>query len=82
MSRRSLGCVYQPFVALDTGSVLVHEALLRGPAGTPWESPMVLLDAVREAGRLVDLERRSLTASPADAARLSNGRPVTLFVHV
>jgi len=78
----ALHCVYQPFVDLDTGSVLAHEALLRGPAGTPWEPPMVLLDAARATDRLVDLERSSLRSSLADAARLSRGRPVTLFVNV
>ena len=77
-----LHCVYQPFVDLDTGSVLAYEALLRGPAGTGWESPMALLDAARKAGRLADLERASLQLSLADAARLSGGRPVTLFVNV
>lgn len=78
----ALHCVYQPFVDLDTGSVLAHEALLRGPAGTRWESPMVLLDASLEMGRLVDLERLSLRSSLEDASRLSGGRPMTLFVNV
>lgn len=77
-----LHSVYQAFVDLDSGSVLAHEALLRGPAGTPWESPMVLLDAARARGRLVDLERASLRASVADAGRMSRGRPTTLFVNV
>lgn len=77
-----LHCVYQPFVDLDTGSVLAHEALLRGPAATEWESPMALLETARAAGRLADVERASLRASLADAARLSDGRPVTLFVNL
>lgn len=77
-----LHCVYQPLIDLDTGSVLAHEALLRGPAGTGWESPMVLLDAARTTGRLAELERASLHASLTDAARLSGGRPVTLFVNL
>jgi EAL domain-containing protein (putative c-di-GMP-specific phosphodiesterase class I) len=77
-----LHCVYQPFVDLDTGSVLAYEALLRGPVGSGWESPIVLLDAARAAGRLADLERASLRASLADAAQLSDGRPVTLFVNL
>lgn len=77
-----LHCVYQPFIDLDSGAVLAHEALLRGPAGTPWESPMVLLHAAKVAGRLVDLERYSLASSIADAARSASGRPVTLFVNV
>jgi EAL domain-containing protein (putative c-di-GMP-specific phosphodiesterase class I) len=77
-----LYCLYQSFVDLDTGAVMAHEALLRGPAGTPWESPLALLDAARAAGRLADLERASLQASLADAADLSGGRPVTLFVNL
>ena len=82
LSGGGLHCVYQPFVDLDSGSVLAFEALLRGPAATDWESPMVRLDAARAAGRLADLERASLQTSLADAARLSAGRPVTLFVNV
>jgi EAL domain-containing protein (putative c-di-GMP-specific phosphodiesterase class I) len=77
-----LHCVYQPFVDLDTGAVLAHEALLRGPAATRWASPLALLDAARAAGRLADLERASLRASLSDAARLAGGRPVTLFVNL
>lgn len=77
-----LHCVYQPFIDLDTGSALAHEALLRGPVGSPWESPLVLLDAARAAGRMIDLERRSLDASLADAALQSQGRPMTLFVNI
>jgi len=77
-----LHCLYQPFIDLDTGAVMAHEALLRGPAGTRWESPLALLEAARTAGRLVDLERASLRASLADAAEFSGGRAVTLFVNL
>lgn len=77
-----LHCVYQPFVDLDTGEVLAHEALLRGPANTRWASPIVLLDAARGSGLLAELEQASLRASLADANALSDGRPVTLFVNV
>lgn len=77
-----LHCVYQPFIDLDTGSVLAYEALLRGPASTRWESPLALLDAARAAGRLADLECASLKASLYDAAHLPADRPVTLFVNL
>ncbi|BCJ47886.1 hypothetical protein GCM10010168_22450 [Actinoplanes ianthinogenes] len=80
--RDGLHCVYQPFVDVDSGAVLAFEALLRGPAGTAWQSPMALLDAARQAGRLADLERASLRASLADAAAFTQGRPVTLFVNL
>jgi EAL domain-containing protein (putative c-di-GMP-specific phosphodiesterase class I) len=77
-----LHCVYQPFIDLDTGSVLAYEALLRGPAATRWESPLALLDAANAAGRLAELEQASLRASLHDAAHLAAGRPVTLFVNL
>jgi EAL domain-containing protein (putative c-di-GMP-specific phosphodiesterase class I) len=77
-----LHCVYQPFVDVDSGVVPAFEALLRAPADSGWQSPVALLDAAREAGRLADLERASLRASLGDAARLSHGRPVTLFVNL
>ena len=77
-----LHCVYQPFVDLDTGSVLAHEALLRGPANTPWESPVVLLQAAGDAGRLVDLEACSLGDSMRQAEDQSRGRALTLFVNI
>jgi EAL domain-containing protein (putative c-di-GMP-specific phosphodiesterase class I) len=80
--RAGLHCIYQPFVDLDTSAVLAFEALLRGPEGSGMQAPMALLDAARSAGRLADLERASLQASLADAARLSPGRPVTLFVNL
>ncbi|RAK26170.1 EAL domain-containing protein (putative c-di-GMP-specific phosphodiesterase class I) [Actinoplanes lutulentus] len=78
----ALHCVYQPFVDVDTGTVLAFEALLRGPAGTGLQSPLALLDAARTTGRLADLERASLRASLRDAADMSQGRPVTLFVNL
>ncbi|GIE82319.1 hypothetical protein Aph02nite_82690 [Actinoplanes philippinensis] len=77
-----LYCVYQPFVDVDSGAVTAFEALLRAPAGSGWQSPVELLDTARAAGRLADLERASLRASLGDAARLSDGRPVTLFVNL
>lgn len=77
-----LGRIYQPLIDLETGDVVGHEALLRGPAGTPWRSPLMLLAAAREHGLLVDLERQSLRESMADVARQAGGAAVTLFVNV
>lgn len=82
LSGGGLSCVFQPFVDVDSGSVPAFEALMRGPEGSPWHSPMALLAAAHETGRLADLERASLRTSLADAARLSAGRPVTLFVNL
>ncbi|MDR6319623.1 sensor domain-containing phosphodiesterase [Actinoplanes couchii] len=77
-----LHCVYQPFVDLDSGAVLAFEALLRGPENSVLRSPMALLDAARATGRLAELEHAALQASLGDAASLSQGHPVTLFVNL
>lgn len=74
--------VFQQFIDLDSGAVIAYEALLRGPDGTRWASPMVLLDAARAAGRLAELEHASLRAALAGAAASSDGQAVTLFVNL
>jgi EAL domain-containing protein (putative c-di-GMP-specific phosphodiesterase class I) len=79
---RALHCVYQPFVDLDTGEPVAHEALLRGPAGTPWASPMALLTGAIATGRLAELEQYSLLTSLGDAARHAGSGAVTLFVNI
>lgn len=81
-----IGCVYQPLVDLDTGRVLGHESLLRGPTGTPWASPLTLLEAARAEGRLAELESASLDvaldgAEPAGATLFVNVEPSTLTEH-
>lgn len=78
----SVHCVYRPFVDLDTRAVVAHEALLRGPAGSPWESPRALLDVARGHDRLAELERSSVRAALADAARTSPGTLTTVFVNI
>ncbi|KGM11083.1 sensor domain-containing phosphodiesterase [Cellulomonas bogoriensis] len=55
--------VYHPLVDLGTGRTVAHEALMRGPAGTPWESPLTLLAAARAAGTLTDLEQAAVSAA-------------------
>jgi EAL domain-containing protein (putative c-di-GMP-specific phosphodiesterase class I)/DICT domain-containing protein len=48
--------LFQPVVHLASGLVVGFEALSRGPAGSPLESPVSLLDAARKAGRLGELD--------------------------
>lgn len=77
-----LSCVFQPLIDVDTGVAVAHEALLRGPAGSRWESPMALLQAAGEQDVLLDLECASLRASLRDVAFLASARPVTLCVNL
>lgn len=50
LERRAISVVFQPILALADGSVVGHEALVRGPAGSWLESPTALFAAAREAG--------------------------------
>lgn len=53
---RAVRTVFQPVVHLGSGTVAGFEALSRGPVGSALESPMALLEAARNAGRLGELD--------------------------
>lgn len=53
----AIRCVYQPVVDMDDRAVVAYEALMRGPVGTPMESPVALLDAARTDTELAMLDR-------------------------
>lgn len=46
--KQSLWCALQPIVDTITGRVVAHEALLRGPRNTPWESPQALFRSAQQ----------------------------------
>src|SRR3954466_5283491 len=56
LDSRAVTPVFQPLVDIASGQVLGYEALSRGPAGTPWESPAALFAAARVAGRVDELD--------------------------
>ena len=56
LDARAVTTLFQPLVEIATGRVLGYEALSRGPAGTPWESPAALFAAARAAGRENELD--------------------------
>ncbi|MDY7087304.1 MAG: EAL domain-containing protein [Actinomycetota bacterium] len=56
LDRRAVTTLFQPLVELSTGRVLGYEALSRGPAGSPWESPAALFAAARHFGREAELD--------------------------
>jgi len=49
LEQRAISVVFQPILALADGSIVGHEALVRGPAGSWLESPTALFAAAREA---------------------------------
>ncbi len=76
-----LRSVFQPIVDLDTGAVVAHEALVRGPVG-PLESPDALFAAARAAGRLAELDAACRLSAFRAAVDHRLYDPLTLFVNV
>ncbi|MDX5444705.1 MAG: EAL domain-containing protein [Zoogloeaceae bacterium] len=72
--------VFQPIADLAGGEVFAYEALMRGPAGSPLESPEVLLRCAAEEGRLLELEIAAALGAIAAFGRL--GLPGKLFINL
>lgn len=56
LSSRNLTANFQPIIDLQCGRLFGYEGLIRGPQGTPLESPVHLFGHAREAGCLAQLE--------------------------
>ncbi|OZB87737.1 MAG: hypothetical protein B7X41_11850 [Microbacterium sp. 14-71-5] len=56
VDRREVSMVFQPVVNLRSGETVGLEALVRGPAGTPLESPHALFAAAARRGRTAELD--------------------------
>lgn len=78
----SLRSVLQPVVDLRTGTVVAHEALLRGPVGSPLESPLELIAAAHAAGRASELDVHALRTHLRHAAATIPGPEPLLFVNL
>lgn len=77
----ALRSALQPLVDLRDGDVIAHEALLRGPAGSPLESPLALLEAAHTVGRAAELDVLALHTHLRHAAHLPGQDPL-LFVNL
>ena len=82
IDRDLVTAVYQPLLHLPSGEVIGYETLARGPAGTALESPLALLDAAREAGRIADLDWACRAAGIRGAMDARLDPTSTLFVNV
>lgn len=71
---------FQPIVDLRQGTVFGHEALIRGPAGTPLHSPQALLALAAAESRLTEFELQCVEAILGQWGRLP--RPGRLFVNM
>ena len=72
--------VFQPIADIARAEVFGFEALLRGPAGSPLESPEALLRAAQEEGRRLELELAAVLGAIGAFGRL--GLPGKLFLNV
>lgn len=79
LEQQLLRPVFQPIGSLLTGDVFGYEALIRGPAGTPLESPIALFAEATRTGLLVPMER--LAARIAIRAFMQAGLPGKLFLN-
>ena len=60
ISGRKLRTVFQPVVDIQKGSVIGHEALIRGPVGSKLERPDALFTAAQEGDMSLELENLCL----------------------
>jgi len=72
--------VFQPIVDLRKGSIFGHEALIRGPIGTPFHSPAALLARAADEGSLTAFELDCVDVILAHWGRLE--APGRLFLNM
>ncbi len=77
---RRLYPVFQPIGSLGATSVFAHEALIRGPQGSPLHTPDALLKAAAEEGLDYELEYACVVAALQTWGQLK--RPGRLFVNI
>ncbi len=82
LKSRSIRSVYQPIVELESGQVVGYEALARGPAGSPLETPAALFEAAQKEGLTSELEWACRGAAVVGAIEQRLGQGLTLFVNV
>jgi EAL domain-containing protein (putative c-di-GMP-specific phosphodiesterase class I) len=84
---KSISTLYQPIVRLGDQAVVGYEALSRGPAGTPYESPEMLFEISYVSEMTYELDRlcqkTALQVAPGNlggAALFLNASPLS-FMH-
>ncbi|WP_042338405.1 EAL domain-containing protein [Paraburkholderia ferrariae] len=71
IGRRHLRAVFQPIVDFEDGAILGYEGLIRGPAGSPLETPAALFAQAFEEGCTTSLEHAAARTCIEAFARLN-----------
>lgn len=74
--------VFQPVVDMESRDVLGFEALVRGPVGTPLESPVTLLRQAETEDATSELDFACRRLAIEGALRVGLGSSSTLFINV
>lgn len=77
---QSVTTVFQPIVSLKTGEVVGYEALSRGPANSPLESPATLFSLAEKLERTWELEYLCRQKAIEASAKLENQK--LLFINI
>ena len=81
LKNKRFEAVYQPLADLHTGVVIGWEAYLRGPAGTPFETPETLLALAEETGQVCAMERVFRELALANLGEIAPDQKLFLNIH-
>lgn len=76
----SVHSLYQPIISLHNGEIIGYEALSRGPVGTPFATPICMIDAAETEGVIWELEMLFRKRAIEKAATLPSNK--LLFLNV
>ena len=80
LERRALSCVFQPILDFQARSIFGYEALIRGPKGSLFQSPIDLFDAAADSETLVLLS--SICVNKAMSEFAARRLPGKLFLNI
>ena len=82
ITTRSIHCLYQPVVNLESDNVIGYEALARGPANSGWASPTALVEHAAQTGLLPELDWICRAAAYRGALKAKLPAQMPLFVNI
>ena len=82
IAARSIHCLYQPVVNLESDKVVGYEALARGPANSGWASPTALIEHAAQTDLLPELDWICRAAAYRGALEAKLPAQMPLFVNI